>query len=123
MSTRILIADDNEVARSRLTQFLEYRGGWEVCGAVENGQQALVKATELNPDLIILDLAMPQLDGLQATREIGQILPSVPILIFTLYVATGLALEAKNAGAREVVSKGNAETLLTAIESVLSKGL
>lgn len=121
MAARILIADDNEVARVRLSQLLTYRGGWEVCAAVDSGKQALLQAKELKPDLIIMDLAMPDMDGLNPIREIAQDLPAVPILIFTLYVATGLSLEAKKAGAIEVVSKGNAETLLTAVEEILGK--
>ena len=121
MAARILIADDNEVARVRLSQLLTYRGGWEVCAAVDSGKQALLQAKELKPDLIIMDLAMPDMDGLNPIREITENLPAVPILIFTLYVATGLSLEAKKAGAIEVVSKGNAETLLTAVEEILGK--
>jgi DNA-binding NarL/FixJ family response regulator len=121
MPTRILIADDNQATRSSLTELLNKHDGWEVCAAVENGQQAVVKARELKPDLIILDLAMPVMDGMRATREIGQILPSVPILIYTLHDSSWLDLEAKQAGARQVVLKPDAMRLLTAIEDVLAK--
>ena len=95
MAAQILLVDDNEVVRGRLTEALNAHGGWEVCAAVENGEQALVKARELNPDLIILDLAMPVMDGLRATREILRILPSVPIVIYTLHYAEWLVLEAQ----------------------------
>jgi CheY-like chemotaxis protein len=121
--TRILIADDNEIALGRLSQLLKSHDGWEVCAAVENGQQAVVKAVELKPDLIILDLAMPVMDGLRASRAIAQILPTVPILIFTLHEVAWLKLEAKKAGAQQVVSKLNVATLLTGIEGVLRKEL
>jgi CheY-like chemotaxis protein len=120
MSMRILIADDNDAARSCLAEELGKREGWEVC-AVNDGRQAVAKAAELKPKLIILDLAMPVMDGLQATREIGQILPSVPILIYTFHQAPWLELEAKKAGARQVISKPDAETLLSVVEGILAK--
>ena len=69
MTTRILIADNNEIARGRLTQLIQSHDRWEVCAQTENGQKALLKATELKPDIIILDLAMPVMDGLE--RGVG----------------------------------------------------
>src|SRR5271163_1536022 len=105
MPIRILIADDNEVARGRLTELLANHDGWEVCAAVENGRQAVEKAEELKPDLIILDFAMPEMDGLTAAREIGKILLSIPIVLFTLHKIPVLDLEAKKVGVRQVVAK------------------
>jgi CheY-like chemotaxis protein len=75
-TSRILIADDNVVVRRHLGELFKSHAGWEVCAEVENGQQAVLKTRELKPDLIILDLAMPVMDGLQAAREIGKALPS-----------------------------------------------
>src|SRR5579862_4274941 len=98
MPTRILIADDNEIARKRLTEILDSRKGWNVCFAGENGQQAVEKAAELKPDLIVLDLAMPVMNGLQAARKIADIMPAVPILIYTLHNSPSVELEAKKAG-------------------------
>src|SRR5579862_8708368 len=92
------------IPKFRLEKEVEER---EVCAEVENGEQALVKARELNPDLIILDLAMPVMDGLRATREILRILPSVAIIIYTLHYAPWVELEAKKAGARGVVAKSD----------------
>jgi DNA-binding NarL/FixJ family response regulator len=121
-TSRIIIADDNVVVRRHLGELLKSHVGWEVCAEVENGQQAVLKTRELKPDLIILDLAMPVMDGLQAAREIGKALPSVPILIYTLHKLPAVELEAREAGAREVVSKAEAtESLLSAIESLLGK--
>ncbi len=120
MATRILIADDNQAVRDNLTEVLN-RDGWEVCAAVEDGQQAIRKATELKPDLIILDLSMPVMDGLQAARRIGQILPRIPILIYTLYEASLVESEAKDAGVRHVVTKGNVNALLTLVENLATK--
>jgi CheY-like chemotaxis protein len=121
MPTRILIADDNEILRDRLAELIERHGGWEVCAIVGNGQQAVEKAEELKPDLIVLDLAMPVMNGLQAARKIGQRMPSVPILIYTLHNSSWVELEAKKAGARRVVFKPNVETLLTVIEEFVKK--
>jgi CheY-like chemotaxis protein len=118
-TNRILIADDNVVLRHRLGELLKSHAGWEVCAEVENGQQAVLKTCELKPDLIILDLAMPVMDGLEAAREISIALPSVPILIFTQHKLPAVELEAREAGAREVISKGEATELLSAIEGLL----
>jgi CheY-like chemotaxis protein len=68
---RILIADDNDAIRGVLSQLLRRHDGWEVCADVKNGQEAVLKAIELKPNVIILDLAMPMMDGLQPTREIN----------------------------------------------------
>jgi CheY-like chemotaxis protein len=121
VATRILIADDNQAVRDNLTEILKNRDGWEVCAAVEDGQQAILKATELNPDLIILDLSMPVMDGLQAARRIGQILPMIPILIYTLHDASLVESEAKDAGVRHVVTKGNVNALLSLVENLATK--
>jgi CheY-like chemotaxis protein len=121
VATRILIADDNQAVRDNLTEVLKSRDGWEVCGAVEDGQQAILKATELRPDLIILDLSMPVMDGLQAARQIGQILPMIPILIYTLHEASLVESEARDAGVRHVITKGNVNALLTLVENLATK--
>lgn len=119
MATRILIADDNEVVRSRLGELLATHDGWEVCGTVGNGREAVEKAVELRPSLIILDLAMPEMDGLSAAREIGKVLPSVPIVIFTLHKFATIDLEAKKAGVRYVVAKPDTETLLRVVDELV----
>ncbi len=65
-----------------------------MCAAVENGQEAVLKALELKPDLILLDLAMPAMDGLHAAREIGKVLPAIPIVVYTLHDSSWVRLEA-----------------------------
>ena len=117
---RILIADDNDAIRGVLGQLLRRHDGWEVCADVKNGQEAVLKAIELKPNVIILDLAMPMMDGLQPTREITQILPAVPIIIYTLHKSSWLELDAKKAGARLVVSKRDTDALVRAAETVLN---
>ena len=121
MATQILLGDDNEVVRGRLSEVLRAHDGWEVCAEVGNGAQAVVKARELNPDLIILDVAMPVMDGLSATREITRILPSVPIVIYTLHYSEWLVLEAKKAGARRLVPKSDVAKLMDVLEDLLRK--
>jgi DNA-binding NarL/FixJ family response regulator len=120
VASRLLIADDNASVRRMLRALLETHDGWQICGDAENGLEAVAKAKELRPDLIILDLAMPVMDGLRAAREISAALPGVPILIHTLHNAPGVELEAKKAGARKIINKTeDADELLRAIEEAL----
>ncbi len=100
---------------------LDSHEGWKVCFAGENGQQAVEQTASLKPDLIILDLAMPVMNGLQAARKIAEIMPSVPILIYTLHNSPSVELEAKKAGARKVVFKPDVKALLEAIEDFVEK--
>jgi DNA-binding NarL/FixJ family response regulator len=121
---RILIADDHSLVRKVLKTTLENHSDWQVCGQATNGLEAVQKAAELHPDLIILDFAMPVMDGLGAARQILSASPSVPILIFTNYYFPSLVLEADLAGVRQVIDKGRAgNELLFAVETMLnSKG-
>jgi CheY-like chemotaxis protein len=120
MPIKVLIADDNEIVRSRLVEIVGGRDGWAVCAAVTNGHEAVEKAVELKPDVIVLDLAMPVMDGLSATREILRTVPTVPILIYTLHNIPAIELEAKKAGARKLVLKPHAELLISAMEEILA---
>jgi CheY-like chemotaxis protein len=113
---RILFADDSPAVRKALAQLLA--GTYSVFEA-EDGRAALARARELRPDLIILDLAMPAMDGLSAAREISKILPEVPILLYTMHWASSLALAAREFGIRKVISKGQSEELLAQIEQLL----
>jgi DNA-binding NarL/FixJ family response regulator len=118
---RILIADDHSLVRKVLKTTLENHSDWQVCGQATNGLEAVQKAAELHPDLIILDFAMPVMDGLEAARQILSASPSVPILIFTNYYFPSLVLEADLAGVRQVIDKGHAgNELLFAVETMLN---
>lgn len=120
MPIRILIADDHSLIRSVLTITLENHLDWRVCGAAKNGLEAVEKAAELKPDVVILDFAMPVMHGLQAAREILSDSPGVPIVLYTNYIFPYLALEAARAGVRRVVDKGlSGHELVRAVESVL----
>jgi len=118
---RILIADDHSLVRKVLKTTLENHSDWQVCGQATNGLEAVQKAAELHPDLIILDFAMPVMDGLGAARRILSASPSVPILIFTNYYFPSLVLEADSVGVRQVIDKGLAgNELLFAVETLLT---
>lgn len=117
---RILIADGSEMVRKLLRLLLETRAGWSVCGEAANGQDAVRKARELKPDVVILDLAMADLNGLLAAREICQTLPTVPVFLHTVNNIPVVVAEAKKYGIRRVIGKGEeGEGLLNAIQEEL----
>jgi len=122
LAYRILIADDQEMVRKMLRALLETHADWQVCAEAANGHEAVQKAAELKPDAIILDLAMPEMDGLHAAREILSNSPSVPILLHTNHAFSSLALEAKKNGIREVINKSVSEQeLISAVEALLDE--
>ena len=116
--TRILVADDTPAVREALRRLLEGAHAWQVAEA-EDGQQAISRALELRPDLIILDLAMPVMDGLTAAREISKVLPETPIVMYTMHWTPPLELAAQKSGVRRVVPKAHSEALLEAVEELL----
>jgi DNA-binding NarL/FixJ family response regulator len=117
----ILIVDDHAIIRRGLRQLFESRTGWEVCGEAVNGRDAIEKAHELKPDLIVLDLSMPEMDGLQAARLLRKAMPKVPIILFTNFGQDPfMEREALAVGIREVVSKANSTGLIHSVEAALS---
>lgn len=123
MSKKILIADDNALVRKLLRIMLEGQKGWQICAEATNGSEAILKAQESKPDAVILDFAMPLLDGLDAAREITRTLPSVPILLFTLYDSPEMALAAKEAGVSRVLPKtASGLPLIQAVRDLLATG-
>src|SRR5712692_444678 len=121
MPSRILIADDHDLMRCLIKREFEDHADW-VCIEAENGEQAVVKATELKPNIIILDLMMPVIDGLTAAREIFKILPAVPIVIHTIHFSEQVKWEAQKIGVREVLPKADLASLVGAVEALLDKG-
>jgi DNA-binding NarL/FixJ family response regulator len=119
MPTRILIADDNPAVRTALRRLLEDHKPWEIID-VENGQEAVAKAQELKPNIIILDLVMPVMDGLVAARKLSKVLPDIPLLMYTMHWSPQVQLEAQKVGARRVVSKTDSKGLVAAIQELLS---
>ncbi len=115
---RILIADDHDVVRQGLCDFLRAHNGWEVCGEASNGMEAVDLANRLKPDLAILDVAMPLLNGLEATRRLRSTLPTTEVLLYSVHDSELLAAEALEAGARGYVLKSQTATeLIAAIET------
>jgi DNA-binding NarL/FixJ family response regulator len=120
VSLRILVADDHESVRKGVCVILGTRGDIEVCGEACNGQEAIDKAQELKPDLVILDITMPVLSGIDAAEEIRRTLPHVPILFLSMHQGRQIIAEAKRIGVRGYVRKSDAvATLLNAVDALL----
>jgi DNA-binding NarL/FixJ family response regulator len=120
MPHRILLADDHAGIRRRVRSALE-TAGFEVCGEAANGQEAVTKTNLLKPDLIILNLSMPVMDGLQAIPEIAKSAPCVKILVFTMDDAIELRRETLRRGAHGYVSKSSAITdLIEEVKKLLA---
>ncbi len=106
MPKSILIVDDNAVVRRCLRGIFEDEG-WEICGEAENGHEAIEKAQWLRPNLIILDLSMPVMNGIEAAPRLKTMLPEVPIVMFSVHGGGALDEEARAAGVTAVVSKAD----------------
>jgi DNA-binding NarL/FixJ family response regulator len=116
---RILIADDHEVARRGIRALLEGHPGWEVCAEAKDGREAVELATKMNPDLILLDIGMPNLNGLEATRQILAMSPEAVILILTMHDTDHVVREVLRAGARGFLLKSDAgRDLVAAVEAL-----
>jgi DNA-binding NarL/FixJ family response regulator len=116
---RVLVADDHEIVRRGIRSLIETCPSWEVCGEAENGREAVSKATALHPDIVILDIAMPDLNGLDAIREIVKVAPAVEILVLTMYESEQMMEDALQAGAKGYLLKSDAaRNLLTAMETL-----
>jgi DNA-binding NarL/FixJ family response regulator len=123
MAVRILIADDDVSIRHLLRRILEERPGWEVCGEASNGNDAVIKTGQLAPDLAIIDLAMPEKNGVEAAREIFATSSSTAMLLLTVQeVSAELARAARDAGFRGAVTKGSGREIVMAVETLLGKG-
>ena len=119
MSGSIIIVDDSPVVRHALRSLIEETKEWKVCGEAENGKIAVERVKELHPDVVILDLQMPVMDGLQAAGQINHIAPNTIMLMFTLHKCEQLLKDAQSAGIRDVISKsdGLGEQLLAGLKT------
>jgi len=120
MKQRILIADDHEVVRRGLVTLLQSHEGWEVCGEARDGREAVEMAKKLKPDVVILDVGMPNLNGLAATQQLARLEPTCKIIVLTITDSDQVIREALDAGARGFVLKSDAaRDLVSAVEALL----
>ena len=112
MPKTVLVVDDNEFIRRALCLVLTSEGGFDVCGEAENGQDAIEKAQALHPDLIVMDLSMPVMNGIEAARALKALMPAVPVIIFSEYSDVFSENEARSAGISALVSKSQHVSVL-----------
>jgi two-component system, chemotaxis family, chemotaxis protein CheY len=112
MRTAVLIVDDNPFIRTALYEFFQREPDFQVCGVAENGQEAIEQAGRLHPDLIVLDLTMPVMNGLEAARILKQIMPTVPLIMYSALQDGFSEKLLKSMGISEVVSKSERVSVL-----------
>ncbi len=119
MPLRILVVDDHAVVRRGVRSLLESHEGWEVCGEATTGRDAVEQSRRLRPDVVVMDLSLPELNGLDATRQILKDAPDTEVLVLTMHQSEELARDVLQAGARGYVLKSDAdENLIAAVDSL-----
>ena len=119
ITTRILLADDHEIIREGLRSVLEARKDWEIVGEATNGREAVKKVAELKPDVVVMDISMPELNGLEAVRQIVKQVPRTEVLVLTMHDSEDLVRGVLDAGARGYLLKSDASRqLISAIEAL-----
>lgn len=116
----VLIVDDNAFLRRGLCELFKQEADFEVCGEAENGKEAIAKAQELHPDLIVLDLSMPVMNGFDAARVLKRLMPTVPLIMYSAFGDNVAEHQARLIGISEVVSKSeHASVLINKARSLL----
>lgn len=119
MSLRILVVHDHAVVRRGVRSLLESHEGWEVCGEATNGRDAVTQGLRLRPDVVVMDLSLPELNGLDATRQILKDAPDTEVVVLTMHHSEELARDVLQAGARGYVLKSDADqSLIAAVDSL-----
>lgn len=121
-SLRILVVDDHEIVRKGLCALIQKQVGWEVCGEAANGREAVEKAAELRPGMIIMDVTMPELDGVESARRIRAVLPDAKILMLSMHNSEEMAKEALKAGAKAYLLKTDVSNELAQVIQAVLKG-
>lgn len=120
-SLRILVADDHDLMRRGIKALLETRTDWEVCGEAQTGREAVAQTEELKPDIVVLDIGMPDLNGMEAARRIRKASPSTEVLILSLHFSDQLIREIVEAGVRGYIVKSDSDRDLIVAVETLSK--
>jgi DNA-binding NarL/FixJ family response regulator len=118
-AVRILVVDDNPSVRRYLRGVLEQHDNWRVCDEARNGQEAVDRYRKIQPDVIVLDFQMPEMNGLDAARAIAKNSPEIPILIVTLYLSRQLSEEARKVGARGACAKTDVSSVVDGVGALL----
>jgi DNA-binding NarL/FixJ family response regulator len=121
MNLRILIVDDSLRMRRIIGTILSSHSGWQICGEAENGLSGIDLFQELNPDLVLLDFGMPDINGIQAASRMSTVNPTVPLILFTVWDIEGFEREAAKAGICAVVRKSEAWKLIAQIEIIFAE--
>jgi DNA-binding NarL/FixJ family response regulator len=122
MTVRILVVDDHDIIRRGLKQLLTSRPGWEVCGEAKTGREAVALAKQLQPDIVVMDVSMPELNGLEAARRIHKLFPKMGILILTLHFSDQLVHDIVAAGAGAYILKSDAaRDLVVGVEALANQ--
>lgn len=119
MAKTVLVADDNSLIRKALCKLFEVEEDYDICAEATNGREAIDLALKCRPDLIILDMSMPVMNGMEAARELKRIMPDVPIILFTQYANMGKAVIGTEHTIDRIVSKDNADALLEEVRSLV----
>ena len=123
MAVKILVVDDHEVVHQGIQMILQSRPDWQIVGQANNGAEAVDMAQKLQPDAIIMDITMPIMNGLEATRQITKLGLASPVIIFTMHESQGLLESVQSAGGRGLVLKSRAaHDLIEALERVINGG-
>src|SRR5450755_3340233 len=118
-AVRILVVDDNAAVRHYLRRVLEQQDNWRVCDEARNGKEAVERVSSVQPDLVVIDFQMPEMNGLDAAKIISRLSPKTPILMVTLYLSKQLSEEARKAGVRGACAKTDVGSVVNAVEALL----
>jgi DNA-binding NarL/FixJ family response regulator len=118
---RILLVDDERAVRFALQKVLDAHQGWEVVGMAGNGREAVRRAGDLKPDVVIMDIGMPEMNGLEATPEIKRVTPETEVLLFSQYGVAGIVDAARDAGASGFLSKSRPDSIIAAVEAMAKR--
>jgi len=117
---RILVVDDSEISRRIIGTILRSRH-WTVCGEAEDGKDGVEKFQELKPDVVLLDLSMPDMTGIEAAQQMSASNPTIPLILFTILDIEGLGPAAHEAGIQAIIPKSEAWKLIGSIENVANR--